>query len=108
MNYEVNFHNVLQIARETLLDELLKYSVESYNKDVIIDNDNCFRAIIEWERCIGELIIEESEYVPYRYVSFNILSSVTEEIISIFCWYDSVNDSLEIIAKNKRRVIHCI
>lgn len=78
------------------------YPVISYNKDIIIDNEKCFRVIIEWERCMGELIIEKPEFAPYRYANFNILSSVTDEITSVYRWCDSMNDSLEVI-KNKIR-----
>ena len=46
---------------------------------------------------MGELIIEEAEFAPYRYISFNILSSIIDEITPIFYWYDSENDSLETI-----------
>ena len=97
MSHNVELYNVLQMARNTLLEELAKYPIESYKLDIIINDESCFRTIIEWKKCIGELIIEEAEYAPYRYIRFNILSSVTEEITPIFCWYDSERDSLETI-----------
>ena len=93
----IDFYNVLKSAKRTLFEELFKHSSESYTQDIIIDNDFCFRTIIEWKKCMGELIIEKAEFAPYRYVSFNVLSSVTEENTSIFYWNDSENDSLETI-----------
>lgn len=97
MNSNIDLCNVLKNARETLFEELLKYPIESYNQDILINNDYCFRTIIEWKKCMGELIIEEAEFAPYRYVCFNVLSSITEEITPIFYWHDSENDSLETI-----------
>lgn len=97
MSNNIELYNVLKNARETLFEELSKYPIESYHQDIVINNDYCFRTIIEWKKCMGELIIEEAEFAPYRYVSFNILSSITEEIMPIFYWYDSENDSLETI-----------
>lgn len=97
MSNNIDLCNVLKNAKETLFEELSKYPIESYNQDIVINNDCCFRTIIEWKKCMGELIIEEAEFAPYRYVSFNILSSITEEIAPIFYWYDSENDSLETI-----------
>ena len=35
-------------------------------------------------------MVEEPEFAPYRYVSFSVLSNVTDEITSIFSWYDSL------------------
>lgn len=97
MSNSIDFYNVLKNVKEALFEELSKYSNESYNQDIVIDNDFCFRTIIEWEKCMGELIIEEAEFAPYRYVSFNVLSSITEGITPIFYWNDSEDDSLETI-----------
>lgn len=97
MNEDVDFCSVLRLTKETLMCELLKYSDVIYNKEIIIDNRECFRINIEWERCIGELIVEKQEFAPYRYVSFNILSSITDKLLSIFWWHDTANDSLEIV-----------
>ena len=76
MSNNIDLCNVLKNAKEALFEELSKYPIESYNQDIVINNDCCFRTIIEWEKCMGELIIEEAEFAPYRYVSFNILSSI--------------------------------
>ncbi|MBR1675053.1 MAG: hypothetical protein IJ703_08855 [Eubacterium sp.] len=97
MSNSIDLYNVLKSAKEALFEELSKYPIESYKQDIVIDNDCCFRTIIEWEKCMGELIIEEAEFAPYRYISFNILSSIIDEITPIFYWYDSENDSLETI-----------
>lgn len=97
MNNSIDICNVLKNVKEALFEELSKYPIESYNQDIVINNDCCFRTIIEWEKCMGELIVEEAEFAPYRYISFNILSSITDEITPIFYWYDSQDDSLETI-----------
>lgn len=97
MSNKIEFFNVLKMVKETFTEELAKYPAKSYKKDIIIDTDHCFRVIIEWEKCIGELVVEEPEFAPYRYVNFNILSSTTDEITAIFSWSDSRNDSLKII-----------
>ncbi|MBP3800966.1 MAG: hypothetical protein J6I85_02890 [Clostridia bacterium] len=102
MSNKIEFLNVLKTVKETFTEELAKYPAKAYNKDIIIDTDHCFRVIIEWEKCIGELVVEKPEFAPYRYVSFSVLSSVTDEITSIFSWLDSINDSLEMI-KDKIR-----
>ena len=68
-----------------------------YNIDVILDTEKCYRAIIEWTRCMGEIIIEQPVFAPYRYVSFTIQSFVDTDNQSLFCWLDSSDDSLDTI-----------
>ncbi|MBR0490521.1 MAG: hypothetical protein IJJ82_00545 [Clostridia bacterium] len=97
MSCEIDFLYVLKTVKEIFEEELSKYPAKSYNKDIIIDNDHCFRVVIEWKKCMGELIVEEPGFAPYRYVNFNILSWTTDEIKAIFSWSDSINDSLKII-----------
>ena len=99
MSNNIDLNIVLKSVRFTLTEELSKYPIESYKQDIIINDNNCFRTIIEWEKCMGELLVEKAEFAPYRYVIFNIFSIITEEITPVFCWYDSENDSLETIIK---------
>ncbi len=97
MSHNDRFDIILNSAKNALLEELSRFSNESYKQEIIFNDETCFRTIIEWENCIGELIVEEAEFAPYRNISFIILSSVTKDIIPIFCWYDSEKDSLETI-----------
>ena len=95
MNNEVDFYTVLQSVKKSFLRELQKYPSKSYNKETLIDSKKCYRAIIELENCMGELIVDVPEYAPYRYVNFNILSTIAHEKSTVFCWYDSKSNSLE-------------
>ncbi|MDC7279934.1 hypothetical protein NXH64_10535 [Butyrivibrio fibrisolvens] len=67
------------------------------NIEVIVDNPTCYRIFLDYEKCIGEIIIEQSTFAPYRYISFNVLPSDTEDIAPIFYWNDAAGDSLEYI-----------
>ena len=67
------------------------------NVDILIDDTNCFRAIIDWERCIGEIIVDNPDFAPYRFISFNILASDSEESKSIYYWLDKDGDSIDYI-----------
>ena len=90
----MDFQSVLKTAKSTFFSETQKYQ-NACQKEVLIDNEECFRAIVEWKKCTGELLVERSDFTPYRYVSFNILSIEKDE--SVFCYYDS-EESLEEIA----------
>ena len=97
MRSDVELIEVLKISKETLNNELSKYSTILFKIDIITDDEKCYRVIIEWERCIGEMVVEEPHFAPYRFICFNILSSITEDITSIYCWYDSKGDSFDVI-----------
>lgn len=96
MKDKMFFQEVINIVKETLSKELALYS-DCYSKDVIVDTDKCYRAIIEWSRCMGEIVIEQPDFAPYRYVSFKIQSCIDNDNLSLFCWYDSSDDSLDTI-----------
>lgn len=96
MDDNIFFQEVIKIVKETLSKELAFHS-EYYNKDVILDTDKCYRVIIEWKKCMGEIVIEQPEFAPYRYVSFKIVSCIDTDSLSLFCWYDSSDDSLDSI-----------
>lgn len=83
-----------------LIEEIkrtIKYVEYNGKVDVLIDDINCFRAIIEWEKCIGEIIVDYPDFAPYRFISFNILASDSEEAKSIYYWLDKDGDSLDFI-----------
>ena len=100
MSDSVTLEVALLAAKTALFESLSEISGSDYKIDIIIDDNSCFRAIIDFEKCIGELIIEKQNYTPYRYICFNILSSITELPFSIFFWSDSENDSFETIKNN--------
>ena len=105
MNTDTFFKDTIILAKKTINNELNRYSDMFYNMEVIIDNEKCYRIVIEWKRCMGELLVDRPEFAPYRYVSLNILSTDTINISSVYCWYDSEGDSLEII---KQKIIEGI
>lgn len=94
-NDSASFVNVMEKTKEMLIDVLSNHQNAYYKQEIIIDNDECFRTILHWEKCIGELMIEKADYSPYRYVSLNILATDRDKIETVFYWCDSNNDTLE-------------
>lgn len=90
-----DFQSVLTLAKETFFDQLSKYPRESYKKDILLDDENCFRAILEMKNCMCELIVENGDFTPYRFVNFTIVPSDSDEINSVYCYHDSESETLE-------------
>ena len=47
MNNENDFYTVLQSVKKSFLEELQKYPSKSYKKEILIDNNKCYRAILK-------------------------------------------------------------
>ena len=58
MNEDTFFYDTMLVAKTTVDNELRLNSDKFYKKEVIMNNETCYRTVIEWERCMGELLIE--------------------------------------------------
>lgn len=77
---------------------LVLNAIEIYddcNFEILVNTDDLYRVIIEFNSCIGELIVNKPEFAPYRYVKFEVLSSIEKEIRYIYAWYDSEQEHIE-------------
>ena len=50
---------------------------------------------VEFNNCMGEILVTQPYFAPYRFVKIEILSSDCIEDAHIFRWYDSENDSVD-------------
>lgn len=91
------FTDIILLAKNTVNKELKLYPDKCYKVEVIVDNESCYRTIIEWERCMGELLVERPDFAPYRYLSLQVVATDTADFSFVYCWYDSEGDSLEVI-----------
>ena len=101
----IDFLHILIESKSTVYEETQKYKNNGFSLDVIIDNSTCYRAILNWSNCMGELLIEKNDFSPYRYVSFKIVSIDSKNENILYCWYDSEGDSLEVV---KQKIIEGI
>ena len=60
MNSDTFFNDVILLGKTTIDNELRRHSDKFYNSEVVIDNETCYRIIIEWERCMGEILTQTS------------------------------------------------
>lgn len=65
--------------------------------DVVRSDDGGFRVFFESADKMGELMVAQPDFAPYRFVSFQILR--TDEV-PVFCYYDSNGSTVsEILAQ---------
>ena len=65
--------------------------------EIVSDSDGVFRVFFESGGKMGELIVTQPDFAPYRFVSFQILR--TDET-PVFCYFDSDSSSVREILEN--------
>nr|MBP3598916.1 hypothetical protein [Eubacterium sp.] len=63
--------------------------------EVLRDEADCYQVGVEFENCIGEIMVNRPYFAPYRFVSMEILSSDQVTAEQVFVWLDDEGDSVE-------------
>lgn len=98
----LNEYTLILRTVKSIINEL-RQSTHNYpinSIDVINDNDDSYRAIIEFDSCIGEVTVDQPFFAPYRYVKIEILSVDSDPYESVFSWYDSDYDNIDSIRRH--------
>lgn len=84
----MKFEAVLEAVHHWL--EIIEKECEAATRiEVVQDTEEMFRAIFETEHSVSELIVNRSDFTPYRYVSFQTLDTNKEpDKALVFCFYD--------------------
>lgn len=80
----------------------IKQKYEKQIKIDIIENSNIlYRVAFETERNIAELVIDDSYYTPYRFVSFLVYSTLqSSKAEPVFSYYDNDASTIkEVVTK---------
>mgnify|MGYP004642689061 CR=1 FL=1 len=94
MDSQETFSQILK-AVKILVSEKKAELYKECNFDVLIDTETAYRVIIEFDNCMGEILVNQPYFAPYRFVKIEMLSSVCVEDTHIFIWYDSESDSVD-------------
>ncbi len=95
MSIQDEFSLILR-AVALLISNIIKEDTYRRCKFNILKNDSTgYRVIVEFDNCMGEIIVAKPCFAPYRYVSLEILSSISDEFKRVFVWYDCDFDSIE-------------
>ena len=68
--------------------------------NIIVDTDKVLRVFFENEKYIAELVVEDGDFSPYRYVKMEILPLASKHPAPTYLWYDTQNDNVEKIITN--------
>ena len=64
---------------------------------VITDSESAYWTIIELDHCMGEIVVNESTWAPYRFVKMEILP--LDDGPPVFVWCDGAGDDAATIGR---------
>ena len=100
MDKLIDFSSVLETVKLYIVDNI---NHDIVNIETLIDNEKCYRVILETDKLLGELRVEHDEYAPFRFVIFEVYSVLYDNNDPIFLWYDNEKNNLADILNNIKR-----
>ncbi len=91
----ISFSDVRKVIKKHIEKEK---EIRGYRTEIIQDDLNAFRVIIESESRMAEVVVEEPNFAPYRWVKMEVYEVDTESMT--YAWYDKNEDTLETILVN--------
>ena len=91
---DISFLLVMDSVKQTINQLIVDYNL---TVTVLKNDKTCYRVIIEFKNSMGEIIVSQPDFAPYRFVQIEILSSISDEFKQIYYWGDENEDDLESI-----------
>lgn len=91
--------NKIQAIKQETKDWLSKnidlLKQEAINIEILIDSENCLRILLDSDDKMGEFLIEEPDFAPYKNFKFEIAQIVDGRAQIIKAWYDNESTNIE-------------
>ena len=79
---------VKTIVREWLLEHSDVLVAQGVQTEMVVDNENYLRIILETMDRMGEIIVENAGFAPYRFFKFEVAQIVDDRAEIVMAWYD--------------------
>jgi len=96
-------HIVLEAVKKYILEIEEKELYKKCNIEILIDSSDAYRVALQFDNCMGEIIVNQPDFAPYKHVKIEMLSSIDKEIKYIFVWHDNEKDTVEEILLNIKK-----
>lgn len=93
-------NNLLFVEVREAISKWVKGNNEKFkNKNILLeilkDDDNCLRVELNFGELLAEILVEEPDFAPYRYVSFQAVGIVNGVPDLLYFWYDEEGMRIE-------------
>ena len=79
---------VKTIVREWLLENNDVLDAHGVQMEMVADNEDYLRIILETEDRMGEIVVEDASFAPYRFFKIEVAQIVDERAEIVMAWYD--------------------
>ena len=79
---------VKAIVREWLLEHSDVLVAQGVQMEVVADNEDCLRIILETTDRMGEIVVEDAGFAPYRFFKFEVAQIDDERAEIVMALYD--------------------
>ena len=76
------------IVREWLLENNDVLDAHGVQTEMVADNEDYLRILLETEDRMGEIIVEDASFAPYRSFKIEVAQIVDERAEIVMAWYD--------------------
>ena len=79
---------VKTIVREWLLENSDVLEAHGVQTEMVADNEDYLRIILETTDGMGEIVVEDESFAPYRFFKIEVAQIVDDRAEIIMAWYD--------------------
>jgi hypothetical protein len=105
---KITFSEVRDTVLKWFTDNNDKFNTKGIKTKILTNTTECIRISFETEKCTAELISDEQNFSPYRYVFFQALTYENDMPKQSYFWADNENDTPDSIVYNLDMAISAI
>ena len=76
------------IVREWLLENSEGLDAHGVQTEMVLDNENYLRIILETEDRMGEIVVEDAGFAPYTFFKIEVAQIIDDRAEIVMAWYD--------------------
>jgi len=76
-------------------DHISRFTEEKIDVKEVNNNSDSYSVVFDFDNCMAEIDVNQPEFAPYRYVSFEVVAVVDNTSKLIYSWYDNDSTGIE-------------
>lgn len=92
MSFKISISDIVKITQEWS-DNISKKYKKKLSAEILINEETLYRVVFELKNCMVQVIVEQSEFAPYKNISFEVAGMKNNKSDYVYCWYDNGNES---------------
>lgn len=94
-NNDILFDKIRTEIIKWIEDNKSRFVQERINVEVVHNNRDSYSGVFDFNNCMAEIDINQPDFAPYRYVSFEVVAIVDNVSKLIYSWYDDESTNIE-------------